>query len=207
MQLAQWTVYLGRPLSRNSAELNSDTFLADTGQWKELFLLRVWDWEIINVKFEKKISQTWVKKESNKGSQNIIIIMLSYCVIFINFFSSLFCCIVLQLWTFRESVSSPKCLIFLRQHMVSGLRKNWVPSSDVVSNSANLLTIFQLGTQVRFNSLYMHYSKLHRHLGDGKPPRPAPSWWTSRQYCTEEDTSAWHYCDCLKASHHWCHVG
>ncbi len=39
--------------------------------------------------------------------------------------------IVLHLWTFRESVSSPKCLIFLRQHMVSGLRKSWVPSSDV----------------------------------------------------------------------------
>ncbi len=32
-----------------------------------------------------------------------------------------------------------------------------------------------LGTQVRFSSLYMHYSKLHRHLGDGKLPRPAPS--------------------------------
>ncbi len=38
--------------------------------------------------------------------------------------------LVLQLWTFRESVLSPKGLIFLRQHMVSGLRKSWVPSLD-----------------------------------------------------------------------------
>ncbi len=35
---------------------------------------------------------------------------------------------------------------------------------------ANLLAISLLGTQVRFTSLYMQYSKLNRCLGDGKLP-------------------------------------
>ncbi len=41
------------------------------------------------------------------------------------------------------------------------------------------------GTSIRrstITSLYMHYSKLHRHLGDGKLPRPAPSWWTNSNF-------------------------